>query len=138
MIELKSSLKNKASLGHGAFSRVNEQYNAVNHLKNSLNLAAEIRVTGGVYEVDLDVLVVNCRILGENGDTSFFFKVTRVHNSGNGLLIFSVNSALLEHFVNESGFAVVNVCDYCDVSKICSYHGIISLSLFVICCFHSK
>jgi hypothetical protein len=65
---------------------------------------------------------VNGGVLCENGDTTLTFKVTGVHNARYGLLIVTVNSALLEHFVNERCFSVVNVSYYRDVSKVISNH----------------
>ena len=122
MIKLKRSLKNEASLRHRTFSRVNEKDNSVNHLKNTLNLAAEVSVAGGVDDVDLDVLVVNGGVLCEDGNSALLFKISRVHNSSYGFLIVSVNTALLEHLVNESGLTVVNVCNNCNISQIVTNH----------------
>ena len=122
MIELKCSLKHETGLRHRTFSRVNEQNYAVYHLENTLDLAAEVSVTGGVDEIDLDVLVVNGSVLCEDGNSALLFKIARVHNSSNRLLIFSVNTALLEHLVNESGLTVVNVCNNCNISQIVTNH----------------
>ena len=56
------------------------------------------------------------------GKTSFALNVVRVHNAFCNSLIFAENSALLEHFVNEGSFTVVNVGDDSDVSQIVSNH----------------
>ena len=116
VVKFKSSLKNESGLGHRSLCRVNEKNNSVNHFEDTLNLAAEVSVAGGVNEVYLNVLVVYRGVFCKNSNSSFLFKVTGVHNAGNGLLVFSVYTALLEHLVYESGFSVVNVCNYCYVS----------------------
>ena len=116
VVKLKRSLKNEASLRHRALSRVNEKDNAVNHLENTLYLAAEVSVSGSVYKIDLYVLVVNGGVLGENCDSSLLFKIARVHYASNRFLILTVDTALLEHFVNKGSLSVVNVSNYGYVS----------------------
>ena len=54
--------QNKTRLGHTAFKGVNKQKNAVNHHHNTLNLTAEVSVTGSVNNVDFYTLVMNTRI----------------------------------------------------------------------------
>ena len=122
MVELKGALKHEAGLGHGALGGVNEKDNAVYHLEDTLHLTAEVGVAGGVDEVDLDVLIVHGGVLCENGNAALLFDVARVHDAGNGFLVFAVDTALLEHLVNEGGLAVVNVRDDRHVTKICSLH----------------
>ena len=121
MVERQRALKHESRLGHGTLCRVNKQNNAVYHLKYTLDLAAEVSVAGGVNDIDLYILVMNCGILRKNGDTSLAFDVARVHNAGDSFLILSVNSALLEHFIDQSGLSVVNVCNDRYVSKIASF-----------------
>ena len=116
VIHGKSLFKHEASLGHRSLSRVNEKNNAVNHLEDTLNLTAEVCVTGGVDNVDLYVLVVDSRIFCKYGNTSLTLEVVRVHNSVFHLLIFTVDTALTKHLVNESGLSVVNVSNDRNVS----------------------
>ena len=62
-LEVESLFQNESCLRHTALECVNEKKNAVNHGENSLNLAAEIGMAGGVNNVYFCVLVMNCRIL---------------------------------------------------------------------------
>ena len=109
VIELKRTLENESRLRHRTLSRVNEKNNTVDHLEHSLDLAAEVGVSGGIDNIDLNVLVVHRSILCKNSDASLLLDIIRVHYSRNGLLIFSVYTALLEQSVNERGLTVVNV-----------------------------
>ena len=131
VVKLKSSLEHEACLGHRTLCRVNEQNNSVYHLKYALYLAAEVCVSWGVDNIYLGVLIVNSGVLGENGNSSLFFKVARVHYSCNSFLIFTVDAALLKHFVDERSLAVVDVGNYCYVSQIVTDHRIISFLLYV-------
>ena len=73
-------------------------------------------MTGSVDDIDLYIVVIDGGVFCENGDTAFTFEVIAVHDTVNDGLMFPVNTALLEHFVNKSGFAMVNVSDDGDIS----------------------
>ena len=73
-------------------------------------------MSGGVDNIYLYILVVNCSILCKDSDTSFSLKRIRVHNSVLCGLIFAICTALLEHFINKGSLTVVNVRDYRNIS----------------------
>ena len=116
VVKRQSMLKHKAGLRHRAFGRVHQQKNAVDHLQNTLHLAAEIGVARGVHNVDLDILVANRGILRQNGDAALALDVAGVHHALGDNLVVSVNAALLEHLIDQRRFAVVNVGNDGDVS----------------------
>ena len=122
MVQLQGALQHKTGLGHRTLRRVHQQQNAVDHLQNALNLAAEIRMAGGIDNVDLHTVVMHRRVLCQNGDAAFTLEVARVHDALGGRLILAVNTALTEHFVHQRGLAVVNVRDDRNISQIFSYH----------------
>ena len=62
------------------------------------------------------------RVLGQNGDAALTFDVAGVHDAVGHLLVFTENAALLEHFIHQSGLAVVNVGDDSDVADIVANH----------------
>ena len=95
VVQLQRALQHKAGLRHGPLRRVHQQDNAVYHLEDTLHLAAEIRVTGGIHNVDLDVLVVYGSVLCQNGDATLALDRAGVHHAGHGFLVFTVNAALL-------------------------------------------
>ena len=122
MVKLKRSLKNEARLRHGTLGCIDKKNNAVYHFEDTLDLAAEVCVTGCVDYVYFYAFIVYCRIFGKDGYTSFSFDIAGIHYSFRRFLIFTVNAALLEHLVNKGRFTVVNVCYYGYVSQIFSYH----------------
>ena len=114
--EFQRLLQNKAGLRHGTFDGVHQKQHARNHLQNALHLAGKIGVARGVDDVDLDILVISGGVLGENGDATLTLEVAAVHNALIYVLVGTENTALLEHFVNEGGLAVIDVRDDRDVS----------------------
>ena len=114
--KLQGVLQNESCLRHRTFCSVNKQDNAVNHLQNSFNLAAEISMAGGVYNIYLDVVIHNRGVLGKNCNASFTLDVVRVHDPFADSLIGSECAALTEHTINKSGLSVVNMGDYRNVS----------------------
>ena len=120
--ELERAGEDEARLRHGSLRRVNQQDDAVDHFQNTLHLAAEVGVTRGVDDVDLGVTVADGGVFGENGDAAFALKVARVHDALDDLLIFAVDAALLEHFIDQRGLAVVNVGNDGDVAELVVLH----------------
>ena len=116
MIQLKRALKNKTGLRHGTLGCIYKQKHAVDHFKHTLDLAAEVGVTGGVNYVDLYALVMYSGVFGQNGNAALTLDIARVHDAGAHFLIVTENTALLKHLVDQGGFAVVNVCDNGNVS----------------------
>ena len=109
--QLQCLLQHETGLGHGTLGGIHQQDNAVDHFQDSLYLAAEIGVARRIHDVDFVVLVMDGGVLGENGNAPLPFQITGVHDPFHGLLIFPVDTALLEHFVDQRGLAVVNVGD---------------------------
>ena len=116
--QLQRAAEDEAGLGHGTLGRVNEQDNAVDHLENALDLAAEVGVSRGIDNVYLRIAVLHGGVFSHDGYAALTLEVVRVHDSLDDLLIFAVNAALLEHLVNQRGFAVVNVGDNCNISEL--------------------
>jgi hypothetical protein len=106
-----------------AFRRVNEQNDAVNHLQNALDFAAEIGVSGRVENIDFIIAVTNRGVFRHNRNAALAFQIHRIHHAvGDGFVV-AESAGLFEHRVNQSRFAVVNVRDDSDVSDFfCCYH----------------
>ena len=122
MAQLQSLGEHEAGLGHGAFSGVYQQDNAVDHLQNTLHLAAEVGVARGVHHVDLHVLIADGGVLGQNRNAALTLQIAGVHDTVHNLLIFPVSAALLQHLVHQGGLAVVNVGDDGYVSQMFVLH----------------
>ena len=101
--------QHEAGLGHGAFGSVHQQQYAVHHLQHALHLAAEIGMAGGIYYVDLHAVIGGGGVLRQNGDAALPFQVAGVHHTVLHHLVIPEGAALLEHFIDQRGLAVVNV-----------------------------
>ena len=77
-------------------------------------------MAGCVNDVDLGIFVHDGGIFGENGYSSFPLDIVGVHDTFCHLLAFPEHAALLQQFVHQSGFAVVNMCNDCYISYIFS------------------
>src|SRR5690606_29498205 len=85
-LELECLTQDKTRLGEAALGRVDEEYDTVHHLENAFDLAAEIRVAGGIDDVDLVIAVSDRGVLGHDRDPSFTFEIHRIHYALDDLL----------------------------------------------------
>ena len=119
----------KLGLRHRAFGAIDQQDDAVDHAQDTLHLAAEVGVAGGVDDVDpgglVAVLPFDAGALGEDGDPAFLFEVAGVHRAFFHPLVFTEGAGLAEQLVDQRGLAVVDVGDDCDIAQ---GHGRGSLS----------
>ena len=122
MTELERLAEHEARLRHGALGGVDEQDDAVDHLQDTLDLAAEVGVARGVDDVDLDAVVLAGAVLGQNRDAALTLDVAGVHDALGHLLVGTESTGLLQHLVDQSGFAVVDVRDDRDVAEIFLNH----------------
>ena len=113
----------KAGLGHGSLRRIHQKNDAVDHFQDPFHFAAEIRVAGGVHNIDLHPLIHDRSVLGENGDPPLPLQISRVHDPLLHHLIFVVFSALLEQLVYQGRFSMVYMGDNRDVSQIFPNHA---------------
>ena len=111
MAKLQRLLQNKAGLGHRAFKSVHQQQYAVYHFENAFHLAAEVGMSRRVDDIDLDVLIGDGGVLGQDGDAAFAFQISVIHHTVRDDLVFTEGAALFKHFINKGGLAMVDVGD---------------------------
>ena len=99
---------------------VDEKKHAVAKPEHALNLAAEIRVSGSVDDVDCSVFVFDRRVFRKDRYATLALDVVAVHNALRDDLIRAENAALPEHSVDKRSLAVVNVRDYRNISDFIS------------------
>ena len=109
-------------LRHRAFEGIDEQENAVDHVEDTLDLAAEVSVARGVDDVDLDAVVHDGRVLRENRDAALALDIARVHDAFSHLLIRAEYMALLQHGIDQRRLAVVDVCNNRDIAELIISH----------------
>jgi purine nucleoside phosphorylase len=73
--------RDEARLRHRAFDRIDQQQHAVDHRQHALDLAAEVGVSRRVDDVDARAAVLDCAVLGEDGDAALALDVVRVHHA---------------------------------------------------------
>ena len=115
---LKGFGQHKARLRHRPFHGINQQQDAVYQAHHALDFTAEVGVTGGVHDVDLDVFVGDRRVLGNDGDAALALQIHLVHDALGDGLVGAEDAALLEHPVHQGRLAVVNVGDNRDIPQV--------------------
>ena len=73
--------QHEARLRERALGRVDEQQDAVDHRQPALHFAAEVGVAGGVDDVELDAVVTDRGVLGQDRDALLTLEVHRVHHA---------------------------------------------------------
>ena len=106
---LEGLAQHEAGLGEGSLRGVDQQEDAVDHGQAPLDLAAEVGVAGGVDDVDLDPVVDDGGVLGQDGDALLPLEITRVHDPLVDRLVGPERPRLPEHGVDQGGLAVVDV-----------------------------
>ncbi len=109
--------RHEARLRHRPLDRIHQQQHAIDHRQHALDLAAEIRVTRRVDDVDVDAVVIDRRVLGEDRDAAFLLDVARVHHALDDVLVLGERARLLQELVDQGGLAVVDVRDDRDVAE---------------------
>ena len=105
-------------LRHRSFRGVDQQQGSVSHFQHALDFAPKISMTWCVDDVDLDALVRQRDVLGENRDPAFFFNVTGVQDPFTGQLGLAKLSTLSQQAIHERGFAMINVGNDDDVTNV--------------------
>ena len=106
-----------ARLRQRAFAGVHQQHDAIHHLQRAFDFAAEVAVAGRVDDVDLDVVIMNGSVLGQNGDAALALQFVGIHDALDEVLVGAECAALLQHGVDQRGLAVVDVGDDGDVAN---------------------
>ena len=118
VVQRQRALQDEPRLGHRAFRCVHQQDDPVDHFQDPLDLAAEIGMPGGVYDIDLYVFVMDGRVLGQDRDAAFPLDLARVHDTVDCFLVLPKNAALAQQLVDQRRFSVVDVCDDGDIPQI--------------------
>ncbi len=117
-----SVTQHEAGLGHGALKGVDQQQGAVGHTQHALDLAAKVGVARGVDDVDLDVLILDRDVLGENRDAALALLVVGIQDAVLDLLVGTEGVRGTQEFVDHRRLAVVDVGDDGDVPQIVYAH----------------
>jgi len=110
-------LGHETRLRHRPLDRIDQQQNAVDHAQHPFHLAAEVRVSRRIDDVDVHALVIDRQILGQDRDAAFLFQVVRIHDPLYDVLVGREGACLLQQLIHKRGLAVVDVGDDGDVTN---------------------
>ncbi len=103
-----------------ALGGVDEDDDAVDHVEDALDLAAEIGVAGGVDDVDARAFPDDAGALGQDGDAALALEVVAVERAFGDDLVFAERAGLAEELIDQRGLAMIDVGDDGDVANV---HG---------------
>ncbi len=132
-------LRHERRLRHRTFDSIDQQHNRIDHGEHALDLAAEIRVTWGVDDIDAPWLVVrvspaNRGILRQNGNPALFLDIAGVHDALFTVAAFVQRTGLPQQLIDERRFTVVNVGHDGNVTKELNRVGHGKISRAKKCC----
>ena len=117
-VQFESFTKYKFSLRHGTLEGVHKKNNAVYHLQHTLYLAAEVRMTWSIDDIDFYILIMNCGVFGENRNAALTLNIVGVHDTFLDFLVLTENTALFQKLVNKCCFTVIDMGDNGHVTNI--------------------
>ena len=115
---LQRLLEDEPGLGQRPLGGVDQEEDAVDQRQRPLDLAPEVRVPGGVHDVDLDAAIGDRGVLRHDRDALLALEVDRVHDPLGHRLVRAEDAALPEHGVDQRRLAVVDVGDDGDVAEV--------------------
>ena len=118
--KLQRFANHELGLRHRALGGIDQHDHAIDHRQDALYLAAEIRVTRRVHDVDLHILPMHRGTLGQDGDAAFALQIVGIHRALDLTLVFAIGAGGLKQAIDQRGLAVIDVGDDCDIAKI---HG---------------
>ncbi len=110
--------RDEPRLGHGALGRIHKDQDPVDHAKDALDLAPEVRVPRRVDDVDLRVAPANRGVLGQDRDPPLTLERVRVHHALLHLLVVAKHTRLAKHLIDQGRLPVVDVRDDGDVPEL--------------------
>ena len=129
---LKSMGEHEARLGLGTLVSVDDEQGAVSHVQHALHLAAEVGMAGRVDDVDLDALIVDGDVLGQNGDAALALLIVGVQDALLHFLVLAEHVGRPQQAVDQRGLTMVNVRDDGNVAKAFLLHtGVLLLFRFL-------
>ena len=79
-------------------------------------------MTRRIDDVDVSALIIDRRVLGENGDAALPLQIIAVHDPLSHVLVGGKSPRLVEQLIYQRSLAVVHVCNDGDIAE-CAGHG---------------
>jgi len=74
-------------------------------------------MTGSIDDVDLHIVVEDGRVLGQNRDAALALQLVGVHHPFYVMFVGAKSAALLQHGIDQSSFAMIDVRNNGDVAN---------------------
>ena len=105
-------------LRHRSLKRIDKEEHAIHHIEDALHLTAKVCMPRCIYNIDLNIIVENCRVLRENRNAALTLNIPRVHHALAHLLVRAEHMTLPQHRIHKSRLTVVNVGNNCDIAQL--------------------
>ena len=101
---------------HRPLNGIDQQQHTVDHAQHAFHLATKVGVARRIDNVDVHTFIIDRQILGQDGDAPLLFQIVRIHDPFGDMLVSRKGARLLQQFVDQRGFAVVDVGNDGDVA----------------------
>ena len=108
--------QNEARLRLRSIVRIDHQQNAIDHLHDALDFAAEIGVAGRIDDVDAIAVPLKGGVLGADRDPFFALEIHRIHHALLDFLVGAEGARLTQQLIDQRGLAVIDVRNDGDVT----------------------
>jgi hypothetical protein len=109
--------ENELGLGLRTFGGINDKEDAIDHAEDAFDFSTEIGVAWGIDNVNADIVIFEGGVFGFDGDTPFPLEVHGVHHAFGDNLVGAEGTCLAEELIHESGLAVIDVGNDCNISE---------------------
>jgi hypothetical protein len=100
-----------------ALSGIDQDERAIDHVEDTLDLAAEVGMARGIHNIDPCALPDQGRAFSENRDAALALKIVGIERALRHPLVFPEGARLLQQPVNQSGLAMVDMGNDRNVAK---------------------
>ena len=115
--DFKGFTENELGLGLRTLGGINDKEDAIDHAEDAFDFSTEIGVAWGIDNVNADIVIFEGGVFGFDGDTPFPLEVHGVHHALGDNLVGSESTCLAEELIHESGLAVIDVGNDCNISE---------------------
>ena len=114
--QLQGLADDELRLRHRTFCGIDENNGRIDHVEDSLHLAAEIGVAGRIDDIDARALPFHGGALRHDGDAAFLLEVIGIHDALDDARVLTERARLRQKLVNQRGLAMVDVGNNGDIA----------------------
>jgi len=115
--QLQGLREHEFRLRHRAFRGIDKQDHAIDHMQNTFDLSAEVRMSGRVDNIDTRPLPLERGDLRQDRDAAFALQIIGVEHPLFRLLVLAEGSGLFQEHVDQGRLPVIDMRDDCDIAQ---------------------